>query len=114
MLLCEVKNSNRLCRVRQSAWRLPSARLVKQYPKHQKKMEDYLLSVSTSMADSETGEVLYNSLFHKPLSVLSDDDILKFFHSFQRGVRSGKSVAWYLQVSKERDLPKTPVQTKCF
>ena len=53
-------------------------------------MEDYLITFSVSFADSETGEVLANSLFKKPLSMLTDEDITKYFHSFLRGIRLDK------------------------
>lgn len=77
-------------------------------------MEDVLLTVSWSFADTDSGEVLANSIFHKPLSLLSNDDIIRCVDSFRCGVRSGNKVAFYLTIQKDRDLPKKSVEGHLF
>lgn len=77
-------------------------------------MEDVLLTVSWSFADTDSGEVFANSIFHKPLSLFSNDDIIRCVDSFRRGVRSGKKVAFYLTIQLDRDLPKKSVEGHLF
>lgn len=70
-------------------------------------MEDYLITLHVDFVDTETGEVFANSHFSRPLSVFSSDvsNYCKYFDSFFRGVRQGKSVAMSLLISFDRDLP---------
>lgn len=78
-------------------------------------MEDYLITLDVSFADTETGEVLAKSKFSKPLSVLGSDvsNYCKYFDAFFRGVRSGRKVAMSILVSLDRDLPEVR-QLNCF
>ena len=69
-------------------------------------MEDYLFTVEVNFVDSSTGEVLAKPSFHKPLSLLEDEDINKYLHSFIRGIRQGKDVVLIISVCRDRDLPK--------
>lgn len=78
-------------------------------------MEDYLITLHVSFVDTDTGEVLANSHFSKPLSVFGSDvsNYCRYFDSFFRGVRQGKSVAMSLLISLDRDLPDVK-QLRCF
>lgn len=69
-------------------------------------MEDYLFTVESVFVDTSSGEVISKSHFHKPLSVLDDEDINRYLHSFIRGIRQGKSIALSLCIARDRDLPK--------
>ena len=69
-------------------------------------MEDYLLTLSGSFVDTDSGEVLSNFQFHKPLSLFNVDDYKRYFDSFIRGVRHGRKVALYLHLVNDRELPK--------
>lgn len=69
-------------------------------------MEDYLLTLSGSFVDTDSGEVLSNFQFHKPLSLFTDEDYKRYFDSFFRGVRQNRKVALYLHLVNDRELPK--------
>ena len=70
-------------------------------------MEDYLITCQANFVDTETGEVIFNSQFSKPLSVFSSDssNILKYISSFYRGVRQRKHVALSLTFASDREIP---------
>ena len=69
-------------------------------------MEDYLITCQTNFVDTETGEVIFQSHFSKPLSVFSSDssNILKYIHSFYRGVRQRKHVALSFTLACDREI----------
>lgn len=76
-------------------------------------MEDYLFSVTAEFIDTSTGEIFSRSCFNKPLSMLSDDDILKYFRCLIRGVRQQRQIALNIFICKDRDLPDVK-QLNCF
>ena len=71
-------------------------------------MEDYLITCQVNFVDTETGEVIFQSQFSKPLSVFSSDssNILKYILSFYRGVRQRKHVALTLTIASDREIPQ--------
>lgn len=69
-------------------------------------MEDFLLTLTTSFVDTDSGEVLTNGQFSKPLSQMTDEDWLRYFHSFKRGIHQGRKVALYVLLSLDRALPE--------
>lgn len=69
-------------------------------------MEDYLITVSGCFVDTESGEVLSNFKFSKPLSSFLYIDVTKYYDSFVRGVRLGRNVAMSFNICRDRDLPK--------
>ena len=71
-------------------------------------MEDYLITCQVNFVDTQTGEVIFQSQFSKPLSVFSSDasNILKYISSFYRGVRQRKHVALSLTVASDREIPQ--------
>lgn len=75
-------------------------------------MEDYLITLTGSFVDTETGEVLSNFQFSKPLS-LFHDCYQKYFDCFERGVRQGRKVTLHIDVINDRELPKVK-QTTIF
>ena len=54
-------------------------------------MEDYLITCQTNFVDTETGEVIFQTQFSKPLSVFTSDssNILKYINSFYRAYADG-------------------------
>ena len=70
----------------------------------QKRMEDYLLKIDASFVDSSTGVILSSPKSERTLSNISDDDILRIFHSFLRGIRQNKEVALTIQVYRYCDV----------
>ena len=71
-------------------------------------MEDYLITCQANFVDTETGEVIFQTQFSKPLSVFTSDssNILKYMQSFYRGVRQRKHVALTLTVASDREIPQ--------
>ena len=71
-------------------------------------MEDYLIMCQANFVDTETGEVIFQTQFSKPLSVFTSDssNILKYMQSFYRGVRQRKHVALTLTVASDREIPQ--------
>lgn len=71
-------------------------------------MEDYLITCQANFVDTETGEVIFQTQFSKPLSVFSSDssNILKYIHSFYRGVRQRKHVALSFTIASDREIPQ--------
>lgn len=71
-------------------------------------MEDFLITCQVNFVDTETGEVIFNSQFSKPLSVFSSDssNIQKYILSFYRGVRQRKHVALSLTIACDREIPQ--------
>lgn len=71
-------------------------------------MEDYLIACKVNFVDTETGEVIFETQFSKPLSVFSSDssNILKYIYSFYRGVRQRKHVALSFTIVCDREIPK--------
>lgn len=82
-------------------------------PKHQKYMEDFLFSVSADFIDTSTGEIFSHCGFKKPLSQLSDEDILKYFRCLLRGTRQKRNIALNISICKDSDLPEVK-QLYCF
>lgn len=77
-------------------------------------MEDFLFTIEPTFCNSETGEIIWKTKFSKPLSVLEDEDLNKYFHAFIRAIRAGNKVALTLSVARDRDLPKVVEQKICF
>lgn len=79
-------------------------------------MEDYLITTQVNFINTQTGEVIFNSQFSKPLSVLvqSDDNFMKYFRSFIRGVRQCKHCALTITVANDRETPKVVEQSIVF
>lgn len=71
-------------------------------------MEDFLITCQTNFVDTETGEVIFQNQFSKPLSVFTSDtsNILKYIHSFYRGVRQRKHVAISITLACDREIPQ--------
>ena len=71
-------------------------------------MEDYLITCHANFVDTESGEVIFQTQFSKPLSVFSSDssNILKYIYSFYRGVRQRKHVALSLTLACDREIPQ--------
>lgn len=71
-------------------------------------MEDFLITCQTNFVDTETGEVIFQTQFSKPLSVFTSDtsNILKYIHSFYRGVRQRKHVAISITLACDREIPQ--------
>ena len=71
-------------------------------------MEDFLITCQANFVDTETGEVIFQTQFSKPLSVFSSDssNILKYINSFYRGVRHRKHVALSFILACDREIPQ--------
>ena len=71
-------------------------------------MEDYLITCQANFVDTDTGEVIFQTQFSKPLSVFTSDssNILKYMQSFYRGVRQRKHVALTLTLVCDREIPQ--------
>lgn len=79
-------------------------------------MEDYLITCQVNFVDTESGEVIFQSQFSKPLSVFSSDsvDILRYVQSFYRGVRQRKHVALTMTIVSDGEFPKVVQQNIVF
>lgn len=77
-------------------------------------MEDFLLTLTASFVDTDTGEVLANAQFSKPLSLFTPDNYQKYFESALRGIRQGRKISLYVLFTLDRNLPKVKEQTFSF
>ena len=77
-------------------------------------MEDKLICIDAHFVDSSSGEVISHSKNNKPLSIISDDDVLRLFHSFMRGIRQDKKIAVSIYLYADRDLPTIVEQKLIF
>ena len=77
-------------------------------------MEDFLITCQASFVDTETGEVIFQTQFSKPLSCFLNTDILRYIDSFKRGVCQRKHAALTLTVVSDREIPKVVEQQICF
>ena len=81
---------------------------------NQRNMEDKLICVDAHFVDTSTGEVISHCKNNKPISVLTDDDVLRLFHSFMRGIRQDKKIAVSIHIYDDRDLPQIIEQKLIF
>lgn len=77
-------------------------------------MEDKLICIDAHFVDTSTGEVISHSKSNKPISILSDEDVLRLFHSFMRGIRQDKKIAVSIHLYADRDLPSIVEQKLIF